>query len=330
MYEAFFGLKERPFDLVPDPRFLYLTPRQREAVSNLRYGLTASRGLTLLLGEAGTGKTTLLRTVLSEIDRSKAECVLLSNPTLTRAEFYEFLTAGFNLTQHAAKSKTRFLFELGRHLEATHADGGVSAVVLDEAQSLPSELLEEVRLLSNIDTHNVKLLNVVLAGQPELADRLNEASLRQLKQRIGLRCELAPLDFPETAAYIAGRIRIAGGEPAAIFSREAIVAIHEASSGVARTINVICDNAPIGGFAAQTKPVTRAAVQEVCRDFDLRGSTPRATEPAAPFRLPAAALSSLRPPTEPPASPEARAPALPGQAESELFGQVGRGRPRFF
>jgi general secretion pathway protein A len=268
--------------------------------------------------------------VLSELDRSKAECVLLSNPTLTRAEFYEFLTAGFKLSQEAANSKTRFLFELGRHLEATHAAGAVSAIVLDEAQSLPSELLEEVRLLSNIDTHNVKLLNVVLAGQPELAGRLNEPSLRQLKQRIGLRCELAPLDFAETAAYIAGRIRIAGGDPAAIFSREAILAIHDSSGGVARTINVICDNALIGGFAAQTKPVTRALVQEVCRDFDLRGSAPaedRPAEPRATLRLPPPVLM---PPRQPVDLPEAPMPAPSPQAESELFGQVGRRRFRFF
>src|SRR5688572_18777231 len=217
MYEAFFGLRERPFDLVPNPRFLYLTPRQQEAFSNLRYGLLVSRGMTLLLGEAGTGKTTLLKSVLAEIDTSSVECVLMSNPTLTRAEFYEFLTTGFKLSPDAANSKTRFLLELSRHLQERYESGGVSAIVLDEAQSLPYELLEEVRLLSNIDTEKVKLLNVVLAGQPELAARLNEPSLRQLKQRIGLRCELASLDFPETAAYIAGRLKIAGGEPAAIF-----------------------------------------------------------------------------------------------------------------
>jgi general secretion pathway protein A len=330
MYEAFYGLKVRPFDLVPDPRFLYLTPRQREAVSNLRYGLTVSRGLTLLLGEAGTGKTTLLRTVLSELDGSRAECVLLSNPTLTRPEFYEFLTEGFKLSAEAANSKTRFLFELSRRLEATHADGGVSAIVLDEAQSLPSELLEEVRLLSNIDTHNVKLLNVVLAGQPELAERLNEPSLRQLKQRIGLRCELAPLDFPETAAYVAGRIRIAGGDPAAIFSREAILAIHGSSRGVARTINVICDNALIGGFAAQTRPVTRAVVQEVCRDFDLHVDAPAQDRPAPPantLRLPPPAVMPAR---QLPELSDVPMPAPPPESESELFGQIGRRRFRFF
>ena len=300
MYEAFFGLRERPFDLVPNPRFLYLTPRQQEAFSNLRYGLMVSRGMTLLLGEAGTGKTTLLKSVLAEIDTSSVECVLMSNPTLTRAEFYEFLTTGFKLSPDAANSKTRFLLELSRHLQERYESGGVSAIVLDEAQSLPYELLEEVRLLSNIDTEKVKLLNVVLAGQPELAARLNEPSLRQLKQRIGLRCELASLDFPETAAYIAGRLKIAGGEPAAIFSREAIQTIHAMSRGLPRTINVICENALIGGFAAHARPVSRSIVEDVCHDFDLGAVPPAPDEP----------LVNTRDAREPQA-PAGAAPATP-------------------
>jgi general secretion pathway protein A len=269
MYESFFGLRERPFDLLPNPRFLFLAGRHREAFANLRYGLTVPKGLTLLIGEAGTGKTTLVQSVLAEMDRDAVECVLLSNPTLTRSEFYEFLADGYSLGADAALSKTRFLLALQRHLQARHESGRLSALVIDEAQSLPNELLEEVRLLSNIETTSVKLFNVVLAGQPELAVRLNESGLRQLKQRIALRCELGALDFPETAAYIAGRLRIAGGEPAAIFSRDAIQAIQEAAGGIPRTINVVCDNALIGGFAAQVKPVVRTVVEAVCRDFDL-------------------------------------------------------------
>jgi general secretion pathway protein A len=279
MYEGFFGLRERPFDLVPNSRFLFLTARQREALGNLRYGLTTPRGLTLLLGEAGTGKTTVLQAILGEIEAGDTQCVLLSNPTLTRAEFYEFLAAGFGLSAGAAGSKTRLLFELRRHLLQRHEQKRLSALVLDEAQSLPYDLLEEVRLLSNMETDTVKLLNVILAGQPELAVRLNEVSLRQLKQRISLRCELGAFDFNETAAYIAGRLRIAGGEPAEIFSREAVLGVHEASSGIPRTINVVCDNALIGGFAAQHKPVTRAIVDEVCRDFDLLGASAAAATP---------------------------------------------------
>jgi general secretion pathway protein A len=269
MYERFFGLRERPFDLLPNPRFLYLTPKQREALSNLQYGLSTPKGLTLLVGEAGTGKTTLVQAALAELDRDNIECVLVSNPTLTRDEFYEYLAAGFNLGPEAGRSKTRFLFEFRRHLQVRHDDGLMSALVIDEAQSIPYELLEEVRLLSNIETATVKLLNVVLTGQPELATRLNEPQLRQLKQRISLRCQIEPLTFQETAAYIAGRLRIAGGNPAAIFSREAILAIYEASRGIPRVINVVCDNALIGGFASEMRPVLKATVEEVCRDFDL-------------------------------------------------------------
>jgi general secretion pathway protein A len=269
MYERFFGLKERPFDLAPNPRFLGLTAKQREALGNLRYGLTTPRGLTLLLGDAGTGKTTLVHAVLAEMEADRVQCVLLSNPTLTRHEFYEYLADGFGLRQDAKASKTQFLFALRRHLEERHLMGRLTALVLDEAQSLPYELLEEVRLLSNIETPSHKLLNVVLSGQPELAARLNEPSLRQLKQRITLRCELDPLSLQETAAYVAGRLRIAGGKPAEIFSQQAIAFIHEVSRGVPRTVNVVCDNALIGGFAANVKPVPRSILLEVMKDFDL-------------------------------------------------------------
>ena len=320
MYERFFGLRERPFDLVPDPRYLYLTGRQQEAFSSLRYALTVSRGLTLLIGEAGTGKTTLVQATLAEADAEQVECVLLSNPTLTRAEFYEFLADGFKLGGDAARSKTRFLFELRKHLLARHEAGRVSALVLDEAQSLPYDLLEEVRLLSNIEMATVKLLNVVLAGQPELAARLNENGLRQLKQRIALRCELAPLTFQETAAYIAGRIRIAGGDPASIFSREAILAIHDAARGIPRTVNVICDNALIGGFAADARPVRRAIIEEVCRDFDL--GKPSALPPAAPVAAHANGNGKA-----PAAAPE---PVASSDGETDdrglLFREAGRRR----
>jgi general secretion pathway protein A len=280
MYERFFGLRERPFDLAPNPRFLYLARRHREALSNLRYGLTTPRGFTLLLGDAGTGKTTLIRTVLAEMKPDQVECVLLSNPTLTRSEFLEFLAEGFKLGPDSAQSKTRLLEELRKHLEARHTAGRLTALVLDEAQSLPYELLEEVRLLSNIEVTSSKLLNVVLAGQPELSDRLNEPGLRQLKQRISLRCELGPLDLPDTAAYVAGRLRIAGGNPIDILSREAVTAIHEISRGVPRTINVVCDNVLIGGFAAQARPVPRSIVLEVMRDFDLNRNAPSEPGPA--------------------------------------------------
>jgi type II secretory pathway predicted ATPase ExeA len=294
MYERFFGLRERPFDLVPNPRYLFVSARHREALSNLRLGLTTPRSLTLLIGEAGTGKTTLVETVVAETIRQQIQCVLVSNPLLRREEFIELLARGFGLSDEAARSKSRFLIELREHLVARTDAGLLTALVLDEAQSLPYELLEEVRLLSNIETPTTKMLNVVLAGQPELALRLNNGGLRQLKQRISLRCELMRFDSMETAAYIAGRLRIAGGEPSAIFTREAVLAVHAASRGVPRTINVICDNAMIGGFATQSKPIMRAMIEEVCGDFDL----------------------SLAPAAEPVERPSERAPAVSVAAAS--------------
>jgi type II secretory pathway predicted ATPase ExeA len=272
MYEAFYGLRERPFELVPNPRFLFLTTRQREALSNLQYGLTTARGLTLLIGEAGTGKTTLVQAALADPAAAGVRVILMSNPTLTRAEFFEFLARAFGLTEAAGTSKTRFLFELRRELQERHKAGVLSALVIDEAQSIPYELLEEIRLLSNIETTTTKLVNVILAGQPELSDRLNDTSLRQLKQRISLRCQLKPMELNETASYIAGRIRIAGGRPEQVFTREAVAAVFQASGGLPRTVNVISDNALIGGYAAQVRPINAAFVEEVCRDFDIRSS----------------------------------------------------------
>lgn len=286
MYETFFGLRERPFELVPNPRFLYLAPVQREALSTLRYALSGAGGLTLMLGEAGTGKTTLVQTVVAELNDGDAnvQCVLLSNPTLRRDEFYEFLAMGFGLDRSVGDSKTRFLVTFREHLERRRADGHRSALLVDESQSLPDDLLEEIRLLSNIETSTAKLLTVVLSGQPELANRLNETHLRQLKQRIGLRCELRPFDARDTASYIAGRLRIAGGSPAEIFTRDAVQAISTASRGIPRIINVIGENALIGGYASQCRPISRALIAEIVRDFDLE----RGTDTVAVARLDAA------------------------------------------
>jgi general secretion pathway protein A len=277
MYERHFGLRERPFDLTPNPRFLFLTPRYREALSNLQYGVTGRKGVTLLVGEAGTGKTTLVRAAIGAIDGSHVRCVYLNNPVLTRSEFYQDLAPKFGLSERAGFSKALFLAELEERLTARHAAGGTTALIIDEAQSLPHELMEEVRLLANCETATEKLLAVVLAGQPELANRLEHDDLRQLKQRVALRCELLPFDVRETAAYIAGRISIAGGEAARTFTREAVRLVYDCSLGIPRTISVICDNAMVTAFAAREKPVSSATVEAVCRDFNL-GQTQQAAD----------------------------------------------------
>lgn len=269
MYEAFFGLRERPFDLTPNPRFLLMMPSHREALANLQYGLSARKGLTVLIGEAGSGKTTLIQTVRGEWEKAGHLVAHLSNPTLTRSEFFEYLAGAFGLSAAAGASKARFLAEFAQFVGARHAAGGITGLVIDEAQALSDELLEEVRLLINNETSSEKLFQVLLVGQPELSLRLNEPSLRQIKQRIALRCTLATLDVSQVASYIAGRVQIAGGVASNVFTREAVMAIHEHSGGIPRVISVICDNALVAGFASGVRPVSSAIVEEVCRDFAI-------------------------------------------------------------
>ncbi|HJZ75896.1 MAG TPA: AAA family ATPase [Vicinamibacterales bacterium] len=278
MYHEFYGLRELPFELTPNTSYLFLTALQREALSTLQYGLSAAKPLTLLVGDAGTGKTTLIRAAL-ESDRCRGvRCVYLNNPVLTTDDFVRTLAIRFELTSAAAQSKSVLLEELEQQLRERRARGQITALVVDEAQSLTSGLLEEVRLLANIETEREKLLPLVLAGQPELAVKLEESGLRQLKQRVTLRCELRPFDLADTAAYISSRITTAGGVPARLFTRDAVTLVHEYSNGIARTINVICDNALVTGMALGRQPADGRIVVEVCRDLALRKN---ATVPAA-------------------------------------------------
>jgi general secretion pathway protein A len=268
MYEHFFGLAERPFDLTPNPRFLVLTGVHGEALSNLEYAVSSRKGITLLIGEAGSGKTTLIRTAVGK-QPTRVHCVHIHNPALTRNEFVEMLAERFGLSANAQSSKAVFLSEFEELLRRRRNLGETTVLIVDEAQSLPLELLEEIRLLANIETNEEKLVSVIIAGQPELAVRLTDPALRQLKQRVALRCELRPLTLRETAAYLAGRVKAAGGQGARVFTREAVTLIHERSHGIPRTINVLADNALVSSFAAGQRPVTRQIVLEVCRDFDL-------------------------------------------------------------
>jgi type II secretory pathway predicted ATPase ExeA len=272
MYLRFYGLRELPFELTPNPLYLFLTPQHREALSNLQYGLSSSKAITVLIGEAGTGKTTLLHAALESEHCRHVKCVYINNPALTRSEFVEFLANRFELSAHASESKAALLEELEPLLIRRRAEGHITALVVDEAQSLRDDLLEEIRLLANSETTTEKLLPVVLAGQPELRDRLNAPGLRQLKQRVALRCEIEPFSLAETATYIGTRIRTAGGEAAKLFTREAVMLIHEHSGGIARTVNVICDNALVTGLAVGKRPIDREVVLEVVRDFDFKTS----------------------------------------------------------
>jgi general secretion pathway protein A len=265
LYEQFYGVRERPFELGANLRFLYLPDPHREALNTLRYAISSATGVTALIGDAGAGKTMLVRAAMAESGHASA-CVHVTNPRLTRAEFFELLVRELDLGREAAQSKVSCLGILGQALAGRIARGERTTLIVDEAQSAPDDLLEEIRLLTNLEDSGVRLLSIVFAGQPEFAARLRTPALRHLKQRVALWSTLRAFTLAETAGYIAARITAAGGSAAALFTGDAVQAIHEASGGLPRVISVVCDNALIGGLAANERPVTRRLIDEVCRD----------------------------------------------------------------
>jgi len=304
MYEDFYGLSELPFELTANPKFLYLSESQREALSTLQYGLFSAKAITLLIGEAGTGKTTLIQAALESERCQAVRCVYLNNPTLQANDFVRLLAHKLDLSPEVGESKALLLAQLETLLKERRAAGLITALVVDEAQSLSFEILEEIRFLANIETPEVKLLPVVLAGQPELAPRLEETNLRQLKQRVALRALLQPFELAETAAYISSRVVTAGGVPGKMFSLEAVNHIHELSGGIARTISVICDNALLTGMALGRQLIDRATVAEVCRDLQLAPGKHRPlAKPQPPVAISAPVSGDQAPPLQKPAEP---------------------------
>jgi general secretion pathway protein A len=271
MYEEFYGLRERPFELGLNLRFLVLPEPHREALSNLDYGIASRKGVTVLTGEVGTGKTMMVRAAIARSDRESV-CVHLTNPRFTRDELFMFIAQEFKLGSDAAVSKATCLAALEEHLLEQQNRGEHSTLIVDEAQTASDEILEELRLLTNMDRGEDRLLSLIFVGQPEFADKLDQPEFRHLKQRVALRCSLRALTLQETAAYIASRIRIAGGSAASVMTREAVQLIHRASGGIPRLVSVLCDNALVTGFAAQERPVGSRIVQEVCRDFRIGGN----------------------------------------------------------
>jgi general secretion pathway protein A len=266
MYRQFYGLKEIPFSLTPDPRYLYFTASHREVMANLHYGIQNGKGLIVTTGEVGTGKTTMLRAMLARLDRSVLTAYVF-NPGLTVAEFYHYLATSFGITQYA--SRADLLMKLGKLLMMRHARGLRTVMIVDEAQGLQHELLEEVRLLLNFETYTEKQIQIILAGQPELRQVLNDPSLRQLKQRISLRCEIKPLRAEEVNSYIRARLKTAGASRLDIFTPESIALIYRASEGIPRLINNICDNALLTGFATGTAQISPEIIAEVAESLDL-------------------------------------------------------------
>ena len=245
MYETFYGLRERPFDLTPNPRFLLLTPGHRRALINLELGIATRKGVVALIGEPGTGKTTVARALMAKRGATTT-FVYLNQSLASPADLRRSLVQSLSLRPRGRERPTPiWLRDLTRQLASLGERGSPVALVVDEAQSLPDDLLEEIRLLTNIETTEGKLMTLVLIGQPKLAARLNEEKWKQLKQRIEIRTSLSPLELPETAAYIWSRVRTAGGDAAKLFTADAIRLIHERARGIPRSISVIGENALI-------------------------------------------------------------------------------------
>lgn len=293
MYNQFFGLRRDPFGLTPDPEFLYLTPQHREALAGLTYAILARKGFVVLTGNAGTGKTTLLTRILQHLPVSSVRSSVIVNPTLTAGEFLEAVLMDFGFTDIPA-SKPRRIARLQSFLCSGQREGKISALIIDEAHKLSMEVLEEIRLLGNFESADEKLLQVALLGQSELDDLLDCDRLKQFKQRVALRVVIEPLSPNEVPQYIRHRwVKAGGAEPA--FSPDAYAGIRQASQGVPRVINVICDNALIHACGEGSASVEARHVLAACHDLRLIMDAPQATLAAeVPAPVPATEAYTMK------------------------------------
>src|SRR5579864_3103379 len=267
MYKSFFKLQSSPFGTSPDPRFLYMMPHTREALACLEYGISSRKGFTVLTGEVGTGKTTLLRRALGSFSGRRVSTAFVFNPRLDVLDFLEFVLTDFGLVP-TTRTKSGMLLQLNRWLIERYRMDETCVVVVDEAQNLSWELLEEIRLLTNLESSSEKLLQIVLSGQPELDEKLRHPSVRQLRQRIFLWCRTQPLTAEQTAEYIVERLRIAGST-APIFTPEAARLVHQHSRGIPRLINLLCEHALILGYVEQTQQIGPESISSIARDLEL-------------------------------------------------------------
>lgn len=286
MYRAFYGLIRRPFEMTPDPSFLYLGEAHREGLAMLQYAVESRKGFVLLTGEVGTGKTTLLHSLLSQLD-ARTHSAFVFNPRLKPIDFLKVVFDEFGI-EEPCRSKGDYLMALNRFLIERLERDEPTLLIVDEAQNLSAEMLEEIRLLSNLETPTSKLLQIMLVGQPELAAMLSRPELRQLRQRIVLRHQLRPFSAPECASYIDERLRLAGYTDKALFDRGALREIHEVTGGIPRLVNIVCDGALLLGFAREMPQIGRKAIIEVARDLELgsggRPAEETGDEPEAPPR----------------------------------------------
>jgi len=290
MYKQFYGLSKNPFEINPDPAFFYPTPLHNEAWASLLYGIKKRKGFVVLTGEVGTGKTTLVNRLLDWLHLKRTKTAFLFNSRMNTNQLFDFIMAEFDIPCDN-KSKSQQLMKLNHWLLERYRAGETAVLIVDEAQNLTFPVLEEIRLLTNLETSTEKLLQIVLSGQPELEERLKLAQLRQLRQRITLRCRTMPLTSEQTHDYIQERLRIAGGDPQVeVFSEKALESVHYFSMGIPRVINLLCEHALINSFVEQQKVVQVKTIEDVAREFQLDEVEPLA--PPASLRQDAEVFQS--------------------------------------
>lgn len=270
MYERFFGLSRSPFEITPDPKFFFGTPRHHEALASLYHGVERRKGFVVVTGEVGTGKTLLARCLFQILKLRKVPFAYVFNPLLPVQDFFHYFLNDLGISPEA-RSKGEMLTQLNKYLISQYSQNSTAVLIVDEAHLLSWDLLEEVRLLTNLETARQKLLQIVLMGQPELDSKLESEDLRQLKQRIGLRCRLESLSREEVQKYISLRMFLAGAKErhAAIFPIQSAELVYSFSQGIPRLVNTICEAALIASFAAKSPVVEPCTIEEVARDFHL-------------------------------------------------------------
>jgi general secretion pathway protein A len=272
MYKEFFGLRANPFNVNPDPRYLFLTRHTEEALACLTYGVQTRKGFVLLTGEVGTGKTTLINKLLEWLRLQQVATAFVFNSRMDVPQFLDYMMADFGIPCDSTE-KSKILLRLYNWLLERYRAGETAVLVVDEAQNLSEEVLEEIRMLTNLETFTEKLLQIVLVGQPELDEKLRRPQLRQLRQRLSLRAKTYPLTQEETIAYVQQRLNIAGSNGQQIFEPEAVLAIHKYSAGIPRVINLLCEHCLVSSFVDQQKVISASVVDAVAKDFELEGRT---------------------------------------------------------
>ena len=266
MYEKFYGFRERPFEITPDPKFLYLSENHKEALAHLTYAVRERRGFTVVTGEVGTGKTILVQTLLSQLD-GNTKTAYLFNPMMGSTDFLHYICQDLGLKSQN-KSKGQYLSQLHKFLMSCYSKNETVVLIVDEAHKLDPKLLEEVRLLTNLETSKNKLLQVILIGQPELSEIMEKPEFRQLKQRVSLRYHVHPLNKEDTKKYVRKRLRVAGTFNLNIFTPKALNKIYRYTKGIPRLINIVCDNALLMGYATDQKVIGRKIVHEAIKNLD--------------------------------------------------------------